>query len=267
DVLAIVERLRPHLPAAGGVAVRVREAIPRHAGLGSGTQLELAVASALSRLLGDPRPVPVLAALGGRGRRSGIGIAAFERGGFVVDAGRSLGGRPAAARDAEVPPVIFQHDVPADWRFVLATPAGAEGLHGPREEGVFAGLPPMHAERVGRISRLLVMKVLPALLTDDVRAFGAGITEIQTLVGEHFAPYQGGLYATDAGRRLAERALKRGAAGVGQSSWGPTVFALTRGEAEARALGDELAEVLGPDGGDVVVTRASRGGVVRRVRA
>ena len=266
EALRIVARLRPHLPPMTGVSIRILEAIPRHAGLGAGTQLELATAFALSRLLDDRRPVPELAALAGRGKRSGIGIAAFERGGFAVDAGHrddaSREGRRPAGDD--VPPVVFQHPVPDDWFFVVATPYGVEGLSGKREEAVFAQLPRMPGHTAGRISRLVLMKVMPALMTDDIEAFGDGITEIQALVGLHFAPYQGGTYATEIGRQMAELALKRGAHGVGQSSWGPTVFALERGLREAQALRAELTDVLGPGGGSVLVTRASARGVAWR---
>jgi beta-RFAP synthase len=241
---AVLERLGQILGAEPRVAVRILASIPRHAGLGSGTQLRLAVGRAASRALGCRLPVAELAQLGGRGRRSGIGIAVFERGGFVVDAGHPRG--PAGPRDEAVPPVILRHPVPADWRFVVVTPADVPGLHGPPEERVFRTLPPMSGESVGRICRLVLMKAAPAVVTDDIRAFGEAITEIQCLVGEHFAPYQGGgIYASPAGKRAAELALKRGAAGAGQSSWGPTVFALTRGADAAAGLAGELAAVLG----------------------
>ena len=52
----------------------------------------------------------------------------------------------------------------------------------------------MDTERVGRICRLTLMQVAPAVLTGDIRTFGAAITEIQEVVGEYFAPYQGGVY-------------------------------------------------------------------------
>jgi beta-ribofuranosylaminobenzene 5'-phosphate synthase len=265
DVLAILERLRPTFSPGRGLAVRVVEAIPRHAGLGSGTQLELALAFAASRLLGHAEPVRELARLGGRGRRSGIGVAIFESGGFVVDAGKTLDTRASAARDRagteELPPVIFRHSMPEDWFFVLAIPSGVQGLNGAREEAVFVDLPRMSAGAAGRISRLVLMKALPAVVGRDIRAFGEAITEIQALVGDHFAPYQGGRYATRTGERAADLALKRGAYGVGQSSWGPTVFALVRGEPDAAELSAEITERLGPDGGRVLVTRASQDGM------
>jgi beta-RFAP synthase len=263
DVVAVLEAVGRSVGAAPAVAVRVLEAIPRHAGLGSGTQLRLAAALAASRVLGHRLPVAELARLGGRGRRSGIGIAVFEQGGFVVDAGHESG--PAGAGRDEPPPVIMRYAVPEDWRFVVVTPVDSQGLSGAPEEQAFRTAPPMGSDQVGRICRLVLMKAAPALLTDDIRAFGEAITEVQRLVGEHFAPYQGGgVYASPTGRRAVGLALARGAAGVGQSSWGPTVFALTRGAGAAGALADELRDTLGDDAA-VWCTRAGSHGARCRV--
>jgi beta-RFAP synthase len=247
---ALLAELGRGRPAAEAVRVRILETIPPHAGLGSGTQLRLAVGLAASRVLGQPRSVRELAALAGRGRRSGIGIALFEHGGFAIDAGRPSDSRAASGTGSPadgLPPVIFRHPVPDDWRFVLTIPRDARGLSGAPEDRVFRVLPPMSAEAVGRICRLTLMKLAPAVMTGDVQAFGEAITEIQLLVGEHFAPYQAGVYLSPTGKRAAELALKRGAAGVGQSSWGPTVFALVRGEPAAAGLAEELEALLGDD--------------------
>jgi beta-RFAP synthase len=209
----------------------------------------LAVALAASRAAGRQIPVRELARRLGRGHRSGIGIAAFERGGLVIDAGHPVEEDVHAvaveAEGPEPPPVIFQHPLPDDWHFVLATPRAAPGLSGSREEQAFRDLPPMEAERVGRICRLTLMQVAPAVLTGDIRTFGAAITEIQEVVGEYFAPHQGGRFATETGCAVTEFALARGAHGVGQSSWGPTVFALVRGEPAARVLADALRGAFG----------------------
>jgi len=245
----IMDALGDDARVAGPIAVRVVEQIPRHQGLGSGTQRDLALGSALARLAGRTLTAAEIAARLGRGRRSGIGIAAFERGGLIVDAGvpRALRDRGAGTSGTAsvVPPVIFQHGLPADWRFVVATPMGEEGLHGSREDAVFRTMPPMSEAVAGRISRLVLMKALPAVLTDDISAFGEAITEIQELVGEQFAPYQAGLYASDRGQAIARFAQQHGAAGVGQSSWGPTVFALVRGHEAARELADGIRSIAG----------------------
>ncbi|HEY7986236.1 MAG TPA: GHMP kinase, partial [Methylophilaceae bacterium] len=65
----------------GGAHFSVQGSIPRHAGLGSGTQMGLAVGSLLSALYGLGLTVQQIAAITERGARSGIGIGAFESGG------------------------------------------------------------------------------------------------------------------------------------------------------------------------------------------
>jgi len=267
DLRGTAGDLRRQLDLRAGVVLRVLESIPPHVGFGSGTQRRLALAFAISKLAGRGLSVAELATLAGRGRRSGIGIAAFDKGGFVVDAGRPNGSRPdRGPGDGELPLVIFQHAVPADWFFVVVVPRDARGLSGRREEQTFVDLPLMGEDTVGRISRLTLMKVIPGVITDDIRGFGEALAEIQTLVGEHFAPYQGGVYATTTGRDAATFAMKRGAYGVGQSSWGPAVFAIVRGEDHAGALACELRESLGAGCALVFSTRANnRGSAWRRL--
>jgi beta-ribofuranosylaminobenzene 5'-phosphate synthase len=263
EVLDTLQRLGPCRGVDGPVDVRIVESIPRHVGLGSGTQRRLAVALAVSLLGERPMRGAEMARVLGRGKRSGIGIATFDRGGFVVDAGHRTP-RATEAFDG-IPPVVVQHRVPDDWYFVIVVPTGDEGLHGKREDEAFVTLPPIGDATVGRISRLTLMKVIPGVLTDDIEAFGTGITEIQELIGEHFAPVQGGVYATETGARAAAFALSHGACGVGQSSWGPAVFALVRSEARAAALARALEDVL-EDGPRPLVfhTRADNTGATWR---
>jgi beta-RFAP synthase len=269
EVLAVLERLGRDAGGVPPVAIRTVEGIPRHVGFGSGTQLGLAVALAASRATGRSVEARELAPSLGRGQRSGIGIAVFARGGFVVDAGRRSKGAAVeglgAAGDDEVPPVVFQHPLPGDWFFVLVTPAGAQGLSGAAEAGIFATLPPMAEDRIGRICRLALMTVIPAVMTDDIDAFGAAITEIQGIVGEYFAPHQGGVYATATGREVADFAMRHGACGVGQSSWGPTVFVVVRGEPCAARLAAAIRAHLGDDRSAVSYTPARNHGATWRV--
>ncbi|NIQ97303.1 MAG: GHMP kinase, partial [Desulfuromonadales bacterium] len=65
----------------------VEEAIPEHVGLGSGTQLGLAVAAAMTRLHGLELDSSELLRRLDRGLRSGIGIGAFRMGGVLLDGG------------------------------------------------------------------------------------------------------------------------------------------------------------------------------------
>ena len=62
--------------------LEVIEQILDHSGLGSGTQLAIAVGTAISRLFELDCNSSEIAVLSNRGARSGIGIGAFDQGGF-----------------------------------------------------------------------------------------------------------------------------------------------------------------------------------------
>jgi beta-ribofuranosylaminobenzene 5'-phosphate synthase len=212
--------------AAGlGLDARIRlvvsDAIPAHAGFGSGTQLALAIASAFRRFAGLPIDVRADARLLDRGVRSGVGAALFERGGLAVDAGRGP--------NTDIPPVVARVNFPGDWRILLILDPRMEGSHGEAERRAFARLPHLPAEASNEICRRTLMQILPGAAEKDFAVFGQGVSRVQEIVGDHFAPVQGGGRFTSAAvGRVAERLAAHGASGVGQSSWGPSGFAFAR---------------------------------------
>ena len=239
-VLGYIRAAADHLGVAPGMAVRVAAAIPPHAGFGSGTQLALAVAAALARLDGRPFAAEDFSNALDRGNRSGVGLRAFTEGGLIVDGGRDAGGAP--------PPVIARIPYPGAWRVVLILDEGLVGVHGAREVEAFRDLPRFPEAQAAEICRIVLMQVMPAAVTAEPEAFGAGITAIQRLVGDHFAPHQGGRYASPAVAEALAAVAGLGIAGYGQSSWGPTGFALVPSEARARALVTELDGRFGGGG-------------------
>lgn len=247
--IRLAKKILAHLGVDGGAHIMVREAIPAHAGLGSGTQLGLAVGSALARLYGVDLPVAALARLTGRGRRSGVGIGTFSLGGFVVDAGRGAG--------TGVPPVVARVPVPESWRLMLVLDPARRGLSGARESEAFTRLGAMPEATAGELCRLTLMCVLPALVEDDCRAFGSAITRIQQLVGDYFAGAQDGAFSSPLVAQALELLAGSGAAGGGQSSWGPTGFAVFASETDA-FKGLRRAREFWRDGGgpDFVLCRA-----------
>jgi beta-RFAP synthase len=212
----------------GPVRIVVRRAPKEHVGLGVGTQLSLALGRALTRLAGLEDPDSRwLAGLTGRGLRSGVGLHGFDRGGFIVDGGRRPG--------SKVPPLLVHRAFPDTWSVLVVIPGAGSGLHGPRETQAFRSLTQVPEHVTDRLCRLVLLGVLPALVEQDLRAFGGFLEEIQAAVGSQFAPVQGGLYAHPDVEALAVSLRSLGLVGVGQSSWGPTLYGLTDGPAEARA--------------------------------
>lgn len=254
-VLALARRFLRHYKLCQGAHIAVKTTIPTHAGLGSGTQLALSVAAALARLFSIQADARELAAVMGRGGRSGIGIAAFERGGFIVDAGRkavssgefrvSSGLKQTEIRTPGlVPPTIVRYAFPKEWTFVVAIPHVAHGLAGTAEINAFHRLGSRSAGAAGRLSRMLLMQMLPAVLERDPVVFGESLTTIQRIVGAWFRPAQGGTFATTQGAALIKAMSRAGALGVGQSSWGPAVYGLAKDREMAASIMVKLREVV-----------------------
>jgi len=177
----------------------------------------------------------------GRGRRSAIGTWTFALGGFIVEGGR----RPGAD---EIAPLLARFVVPASWRCVVAVPAGSPGLSGEAEAAAFERLPPPAEREVERVAHLVLMQLLPALVEADLGGFGAALTEIQRITGAWFAPEQGGVFAPGPSETLVRRMAEWGAAGVGQSSWGPAVYGLTGDGDDAQNIAVRAAALVGPGG-------------------
>jgi beta-ribofuranosylaminobenzene 5'-phosphate synthase len=243
--VAVARRCREALGLAGGAHVRVLEAIPPHVGLGSGTKLALAVTAALAALAGRTPEPPALARAAGRGARSAVGLWTFVLGGLVVEGGV----RPGVEQPA---PLLARHAMPAEWRCVLALPDAEPGLSGRAEEDAFGRLRP-DAERAALIAQLVLTSLLPGLAESDLTEFGTALTRVQRLVGESFASVQGGVFHPRAGA-LVDALLRLGAAGAGQSSWGPAVYGVVGDEQVGRELVRRMdAELAG--GGRVELVR------------
>ncbi len=249
-VKAIASQIITKLKLDNGFRVTLWETIPAHVGLGSGTQLGLAVGTGLSTMAGVRTGVRELSNILWRGVVSGVGTATFEVGGFVVDGGKVI--EPAKDQEDMLPPLLFHHAVPEDWIFVIAVPNVAKGLSGETERRAFRDLPVATAESAQIASRLLVMKMLPAIVDDDIEHFGEALTRIQILVGEAFASAQGGRYASPVITDCINALLGAGALGAGQSSWGPTCYGLVRGSKKVSQVKKAVLEVVESNSGGLV---------------
>jgi beta-RFAP synthase len=217
----LVDHLRTATSSAGSALpaarIRIEGAPAEHLGLGVGTQLSLAVARAVMEIAGETDlTIEQLARLTGRGQRSGIGVHGFVRGGLIVDGGRQ--------NEAEIPPLLVHLPFPEEWSILVVRPPGHGGLHGRDESLAFANLPPVSQATTDSLCRLVLLEILPAVIQRDLASFGAGLRELQDRVGASFAPAQGGIYATPQASEVIDELRSLGFVGMGQSSWGPTLY-------------------------------------------
>jgi beta-ribofuranosylaminobenzene 5'-phosphate synthase len=224
-----------------GVHLRIHRTIPSHSGLGSGTQLGLAVARAIAELRGVELDPVGLARATGRGKRSAIGTWTFARGGFIVEGGR----RPGSEKIA---PLLARFPIPIAWRCVVAVPSGGRGLSGEAEARAFEQLPSPPDSEVERVAHLVLMQLLPALVEEDLPSFGDALSAVQRITGAWFAAQQGGIFAPGPTQQLISNMTSLGAVGVGQSSWGPAAYGLVDTDEAAATLGREIRRSLGSSG-------------------
>jgi beta-ribofuranosylaminobenzene 5'-phosphate synthase len=218
--------------AYGGppVSIDVQQSARAHCGLGSGTQLALALGTAYARLAGVPATSADIAQLLGRGARSGIGVLGFDHGGMLVDGGPgpvTAHGvtHTGRASSMAMPPMLARHPLPDAWRIVLIDDTSREGLHGDEERRGLAALPPFPQSLAAHVCHLLLMRVLPGIAQAEFEPFAAGLSAMQQAIGEYFAPVQGGVYSSPGVAAALKAIAASQSAGIGQTSWGPTGFA------------------------------------------
>jgi len=240
-----------------GVEVEVREAIPPHVGLGSGTKLGLAIALGVAELAGVPADPQQLADATGRGARSSVGCWTFVAPGLVVEAG--------VHADGSISPLVARHLMPERWRCVLVLPLDAEGLSGEAEERFFDRLRERPAGEPS-VSRLLLSALLPGLVTGDIEEFGAALSALQREIGSMFAAQQGGVFHPRAAP-VVEALGRLGVGAVGQSSWGPAVYGIIDGPERAAEVAERLRAAVGPDTDVRMVDFDRTGARVARARS
>ncbi|MDY6818156.1 MAG: beta-ribofuranosylaminobenzene 5'-phosphate synthase family protein [Halobacteriales archaeon] len=258
------------LLGVSGATIDVIETLPRHVGLGSGTQLALAVASAVAAVNeqdADPRR---LAPQLGRGGRSGVGVGCFEAGGFVLDAGhpteRFTTDRPVRG-SWEVPPVAARHRIPNDWRFLIVLPAADRGRSGEAEDQSMRAIVERADPTIAdEISAVVTRRLLPGIAANDRAMFGRAIEAIGRLNGTWYADEQGGVYRPPVGTIVDHLRTEPAITGVGQSSWGPAVYGVTTTEhaTAARTAGEDALEAAAVSGNVRIVRPRNRGAEIDR---
>jgi beta-ribofuranosylaminobenzene 5'-phosphate synthase len=237
---------------------------PRHVGLGSRTQLSLAIGTAIATLKIMDIPVEEITKMVERGGTSGIGWRGFETGGFILDGGHDFGvGKekenllPSSAAGSANPALtISRYDIPENWRFVLVIPNIKPGAHGEDEVKIFKNYTPIPREEVNEVSHQILMKVLPGILKNDLKCFGEGLKRIQ---GIGFKKIEISLQHQIV-RDILMFFENYGVKAYGMSSFGPSVIGITETDAEAEKLKKSIEEFTKDIGGHYYICKPNNTG-------
>jgi beta-ribofuranosylaminobenzene 5'-phosphate synthase len=242
-----------------GIHVEILSEIPAHSGFGSGTQLALGLGQAVNTLYDLNLSILDLAFAVARGGTSGIGVAAFEQGGFVLDGGHPFPEEKSsflpssAVGNVPPPPILLRYPFP-NWDLLIVSP-NCKHISGETEVNPFQTLCPQPQSTAERLSHIILMKLLPAIHEENLFAFGDAINRIQTFGWKKVE--------IDAQQGVLQQTLDflrdSGAIGAGVSSWGPAIFAV--GE-NLRALHRKTESFLDslPNGGSCFVTQPNNVG-------
>jgi beta-ribofuranosylaminobenzene 5'-phosphate synthase len=241
----ICDKLDRPLP---DLEVTVEESIPAHGGFGSKTQMSLALAYAICKEYDMPyNGIEGLARLVGRGGTSGIGVRAFDKGGFILDCGHGFGeGReknsclPSSASNAKPAPQVLRCDIPEDWRFVLVMPLNDEGSHGQSEVDIFKSSFPIDEAEIGRVCRVILMQMVPGILEKDIENFGGAINKIQEIGFKNIEVRMKSPLVPN----MLSIMNHAGSYGSGMSSFGPTVYGLTNSNKKAQEIQNAVSDYL-----------------------
>jgi beta-ribofuranosylaminobenzene 5'-phosphate synthase len=253
------EKIINHIGLDSGFDFKIHKTFPRHAGLGSGTQLSLAVGASISQLTGNHLTPQKIAEIVDRGGTSGIGVAAFDKGGFIVDGGHHHSEKtkflPSSASSASPPPILARYDFPEEWKILIFIPHFDKNVSGTKEVNIFKEYCPLPLKMVQELSHLILMKMMPAVLEKDLEAFGEAVDLMQNM---GFKQIENKLQNPIIGE-LMDALRYEGASGVGMSSFGPTIYAIT--DKKTKNLEKTARNVLKTFKMEYIVTEAQNQGV------
>jgi beta-ribofuranosylaminobenzene 5'-phosphate synthase len=270
-----------------GCAIEVVTAPAAHVGLGTGTQLGLAVAAGMRHLfalgpeahvapaaphpmqeelqptehdwLFDTHDALELARVVGRGRRSCVGVYGFSRGGLIIEAGRMI------RDDADAYDDVTRVRLPQTWRCVLLVARDAAGISGAAEREAFARLAPVPRETTAELARIALLELLPAAVEGKFIEFSLAVRSYGALAGKPFEAESSKLPHAKATADLIELLAELGTPGCTQSSWGPAVMACCESLEKAGTLVDRLESLGLGKHHDIVISRFDSQGAVLRV--
>ena len=259
-IISAASKISEFLNLNEGYHFKLSKIFPSHSGLGSGTQLSMAAAKLILKLNDKDHNSPEIAEIIGRGGTSGIGVASFDTGGFIVDGGHKSSLKksflPSSASKASPPPIIARYDFPQDWKIIMVIPHVERKVFGDGEVNIFQKYCPIPLREVQELIHVLLMKLMPAVIEQDLDDFGQAINTVQNVGFKKIElELQHSLI-----HELIENMRTAGAAGVGMSSFGPTVYAITdNGSKEiSKAAQDTMEEI----GGKIIITKAQNSGAI-----
>jgi len=187
------------------------ESPQKHIGLGSGTQLILAIEEAISKFYRFNENINFFK----RNYRSGVGINSYKNGGFIVDSPKN---------NLLTNEIIFKAKFPKEWKIILLFDSKAKGLHGSSENRFFSADTTISLRK--KLSDLTLNEIIPSIIYKDFDTFARSLTKFQELNSLFYSSIQKSSYLSHDIHKVIKKISMKFNVAAGQSSWGPTSYML-----------------------------------------
>ena len=255
------------------VQITIKQALSPHMGLGSKTQISLAIAKALSLLIKKINKIEIditeLTELVSRGGTSGIGYRSFSEGGFILDCGHIFGKNceketflPSSASNAKPARTLVRYNFPKKWKILLSilnVPAGASNTE---EINIFQKYCPVPLQEVQELSHLILMQTLPGIIEEDLSVFGNSILKFQDL---GFKKIEVSLQHQRV-KDLMTFQINNGVKCVGMSSFGPTIYSIFESDDDAISMSKLIKDEFSDIGVTCIITEANNKGTEIQIK-
>lgn len=224
--------------------VRITQHDSQHCGFGSGTQLSMAVSEALAKFCEvNASPDRLALEIADRGRRSAVGIHGYRLGGMIYE--DAVASNKPVDQQRTLNQVHERIELPESWRVLLIVPAySSPRIHGEAEREQFEVVSGDDRKRSERLREILKGSLLPAARNADFGSFTAAVTQYNRESGLLFEAAQGGAYNGPEISKAVEQFTSMGALGIGQSSWGPGLFAWCESQRDAESMLRRVTEQI-----------------------
>ena len=187
------------------------ESPQKHIGLGTGTQLILAIEEAISKFYRFNENINFFK----RNYRSGVGINSYKNGGFIVDSPKN---------NLLTNEIIFKAKFPKEWKIILLFDSKAKGLHGSTENRFFSADTTISLRK--KLSDLTLNEIIPSIIYKDFDTFARSLTKFQDLNSLFYSSVQKSNYLSQDIAKVIKKVSMKFNVAAGQSSWGPTSYML-----------------------------------------
>lgn len=256
-IIDAYEKMKNYLGIDNTYTFNIKKIYPIHHGLGLGTQLALSTAKLVSEINDIDLDTYTQASVVGRGGTSGVGVYAFDKGGFIIDGGHKSDMKseflPSSASKVAPPPLIARYDFPEDWDILLITPNISQGSSGSSEVNIFKQYTPIAKSDVESISHITLMKLMPSIVEHDLDMLGEAISQIQN---RGFKKIEKDLQSSEI-HSIINYMHDNGINAAGMSSFGPTCFGIV--DSNAKSLKHEILDLM-DNKAEVTITKAKNYG-------